>query len=80
MVEKLPLTPFGKEVKHRLINIGKTNGWLVEEVRKRVDTKFDSSFMAKILNGKVKNSAKEKIINEILTEEEAKQNGTITMG
>ena len=74
MVEKNPLTPFGREVKHRLIDIGKTNGWLVEEVRKRSNTKFDSSFMAKILNGKVKNSTKEGIINEVLAEEEKRQN------
>ena len=80
MVEKNPLTPFGKQVKHRLINLDKTNGWLVEEVKKRVDTKFDSSFMAKILNGKVENSAKKELINEILSEEEARQNAAESLG
>lgn len=76
MSEKNPLTPFGKEVKHRLIDLNKTNGWLVEEVKKKCQTKFDSSFMAKILNGKVENSAKKELINQILTEEEERQHAT----
>ena len=73
MVEKKPLTPYGREVKHRLIDVGRTPGWLVFQVKERGHQKFDSSFLAKILNGKVQQSGYANLINQILTEEEAKQ-------
>ena len=74
MQERNPLTPFGKEVKHRLIDLGKTNGWLVSEVKERSGSeKFDTSFMSKILNGKVKNSSYSDLIRTILHEEENRQ-------
>ena len=73
MQRKNPLTPYGKEVKHRLIELDRTNGWLIEEVNKRREPKIDTSFMSKVLNGKVKNSRMTVIIDQILHEEEERQ-------
>lgn len=80
MVEKNPLTPYGREVKHRLIDIDKTPGWLVHQVKEQGHRKFDSSFLAKILNGKVQQSGYTKTINEILEKEEARQNAANKLG
>lgn len=73
MAQKNPLTPFGKEVKHRLIDIEKTNGWLVSEIKKSGHENFDTSFLSKILTGKVKQSAYTDLINKILLEEEGRE-------
>lgn len=80
MVEKNPLTPYGREVKHRLIDIDKTPGWLVHQVKEQGHRKFDSSFLAKILNGKVQQSGYAAIIDEILNKEETKQHDAIKRG
>ena len=73
MQHRNPLTPYGKEVKHKLIELDRTNGWLIEEVNKRREPKIDTSFMAKVLNGKVRNSRITVIIDQILAEEEELQ-------
>lgn len=44
-------TDFGKEVKHRLIDLGKTQEWLIEEVRQKTGKYMDASYMNKILTG-----------------------------
>ncbi len=44
-------TSFGKEVQKKLIDLDRNQTWLIEEVRKRTDLYFDSSYLAKILNG-----------------------------
>lgn len=73
MQNKNPLTPYGKEVKHRLIELDRTNGWLVSEVNKVREPRIDTSFMSKVLNGKVKNSRLKTIIDTVLTQEEERQ-------
>lgn len=57
-----PLTPFGKEIKHRLVDLDKQNAWLIEEVKKRTGLYFDSSYLAKIMNGQ---QSSPRIINAI---------------
>ena len=51
MVNKRPITDFGKSVKFALINEGKTLTWLSEEVTKKTGLYLDSSYMSKILTG-----------------------------
>lgn len=45
------LCPFGKQVKHRLIDLEKPDNWLINEVKKDTNLYFDTSYYAKILSG-----------------------------
>ena len=47
------LCSFGKEVKKRLVDIEHTQEWLIREVRKDTGLFFDSSYLHKILTGKL---------------------------
>lgn len=42
---------FKKNVKYRLIDLGKTQKWLEEQVREETGLFVDSSYLAKIFNG-----------------------------
>ena len=65
----------GIRVKHRLLDLGKRQTWLIEEMKKREPDKYiDSGYMARILNGTEISEPKMKLIDQILTEEEARQN------
>ena len=44
---------FGKAVKIRLIELEKTHEWLIEQVKERTGDYFDSSFLHRILSGKL---------------------------
>lgn len=44
---------FGKAVKIRLIEMEKTQDWLIEQVRERTGDYFDSSYLYRILSGKL---------------------------
>lgn len=64
---------FGKAVKIRLIELDKTQEWLVEQVRERTGDYFDSSYLYRILTGKTPGEAgrggkpgKAEVIREIL--------------
>lgn len=72
-MQKNQLCAFGKNVKHRLIDLDKTNGWLIDEIKRRSDGYMDTSFMAKLMSGKVTSKPKENLINQILQEEEERQ-------
>lgn len=69
---------FGKAVKIRLVEMEKTQGWLIERVRERTGSAaFDSSWLHRILSGKVPGErgyrgkpGKAQIIREILGLEE----------
>lgn len=45
-------TDFGKAVRIRLIEMGQTQGWLIEQVRNRTGDFFDSSYLHRLLAGK----------------------------
>ncbi len=47
------LCDFGKEIKKKLVDIDKPQNWLIEEVRKDSGLYFDSSYMNKIMTGKL---------------------------
>lgn len=59
-------TTLSKCVRKCLLNRGKTQKWLIEEVRNETGLYFDRSYLSKILRGKSKNpkilSAMEKIL------------------
>lgn len=42
---------FKKKAKIRLIELGKSQKWLEEQVREKTGLFFDSSYLAKIFNG-----------------------------
>lgn len=43
---------FGKEVKKKLIDLDKSQSWLIEQIKKRTGLYCDSSYMSKIMTGK----------------------------
>lgn len=47
------LTAFGKDIKKTLIDLGKPQRWLIDEVRERTGLYFDDSYMYKIQTGKL---------------------------
>ncbi|MDO4528142.1 MAG: XRE family transcriptional regulator [bacterium] len=63
---KINDSEFGKAVKIRLIEMDKTQDWLVEQVRNRTGLFFDSSYLWKILNGVVSTPGMVAAIREIL--------------
>ena len=71
---QMPTSPTGIQVKHRLLDIGKRQSWLIAEMKKRNENMFmDSSYMTRLLDGTEKSAAKMRIIDQILTEEEERQ-------
>lgn len=44
---------FGKQVRIRLIEMGKTQEWLIDQVKERTGDFFDSSYLHRILSGKL---------------------------
>ena len=44
---------FGKQVRIRLIEMDKTQEWLIEQVKERTGDFFDSSYLHRILSGKL---------------------------
>lgn len=44
-------TAFGKSIKIRLVEMEKTQEWLIENVQNRTGLYFDSSYLWKIMNG-----------------------------
>ena len=44
---------FGKRVKIRLIEMGKTQEWLITQVKEKTGDFFDSSYLHRILSGKL---------------------------
>ena len=45
------LTAFGKQVKYRLIDLGKTQLWLQEQITEKTGLFMDSSYLYKVLTG-----------------------------
>lgn len=64
----------GIRVKHRLLDLGKRQSWLIDEMKKRdADMYLDSSYMTRLLNGQETSAPKMTLIDQILTEEEERQ-------
>ena len=52
-VGKAQLTQFGKDIKYRLIDLNKTQTWLMEQVTEQTGLYMDSSYMTKIMTGQL---------------------------
>ena len=72
------VTDFGMAVKIRLMELQKTQEWLIRQVRERTGDYFDSSYLHRILTGKLPaetgyngKPSKAEVIREILGMEEA---------
>lgn len=64
----------GLRVKHRLLDLGKRQAWLIEEMKKKDSEMYlDSSYMTRLLDGREKSAPKMTLINQILEEEEKRQ-------
>ena len=60
------LSCFGKDIKKRLVDLGKTQEWLIGEVTEKTGLYFDSSYMYKILTGQLTTPKIMQAIQEIL--------------
>lgn len=60
------LTEFGKEVKKKLVDLGETDKWLIEQVREKTGLYFDDSYLYKIRSGKLATPKIVTAIREIL--------------
>ena len=52
-MENTTLTDFGKEIKKRLIDMDKSQKWLIEQVSAETGLYFDRSYIHKIMTGKL---------------------------
>lgn len=71
-------TDFGKEIKIRLVELEKEQSWLIERVKEETGDYFDSSYLYRIMNGKLPSErgrngkpGKADVIREILGLEKA---------
>ena len=65
-MRKNNLCDFGKAVKFRLIDLDKTQEWLIAEVKKETDQYIDSSCLYKIMTGQITNSNLTPVIKKVL--------------
>ena len=60
------LTAFGKDIGKRLIDLERTQGWLMEQVRQMTGLYFDYSYIYKIKTGQLSTPKIVQAIREIL--------------
>ena len=70
-MEKDTITPFGKAIKKKLVDLDKNQSWLIEIVRERTGLYFDGSYLYKIMVGKLATPKVVQAIREILDIPEA---------
>lgn len=63
---KNKLTDLGKKIKCALVERDATQDWLISEVKARTGLYFDSSYLNKIMTGKIENAKILVAIDEIL--------------
>jgi len=66
MSERKPLTEYGIKVNSELMRIGKTQAWLIEEVRAKTGRYVDCSNLNKIFIGSLNSKPIINAINQIL--------------
>ena len=72
-LEKIALTPLGKEIKKRLVDLDRNQVWLIERVRQQTGLYFDGSYLHKIMSGKLDAPKVVQAIREILNIPDAPQ-------
>ena len=60
------ITPFGKCIKRRLLDIDRDQNWLIEQVTQKTNLYFDRSYLHKIMTGKLSTPGIKQAICEIL--------------
>ena len=75
-----PLTEYGVAVMTKLIQLNHNATWLCQEVSTKGNCYMDTQYLNKILTGKIPGAKKVELINEVLDEEEAKQNAVNRVG
>ena len=65
-VQKALRTEFGKEIEKSLIDLDRTQAWLVQEVKEKTGLYFDDSYLHKIKVGKLATPKIVAAIREIL--------------
>lgn len=60
------ISDYGITIKTKLCEMNQTQNWLIEEVRKRTGLFFDSSYLHKIMTGRLASPRVVEAINEIL--------------
>lgn len=65
-MRKRQLTEFGKDIKRSLIDLNRTQEWLISELKSKTGLYMDSSLLYRIMTGTVNNPKWEAAIKEIL--------------
>ncbi|MBQ7767588.1 MAG: XRE family transcriptional regulator [Oscillospiraceae bacterium] len=65
-MEQTKTTPFGKEVKKRLVDLEQKQAWLIEQVKERTGLFFDGSYLYKVMTGQLNTPNIVQAIREIL--------------
>lgn len=65
-MEKERFCQFGKEIRMRLVEIDKTQNWLIQGVREETGLFFDRSYLYKIMTGKTATPKITQAIRKIL--------------
>ena len=65
-MEKSTLTPFGKAIKKKLVDMEKSHSWLIDQVCAQTGLYFDRSYLHKIMTGKLDTPKVVQAIREIL--------------
>lgn len=65
-MENAGLTPFGKDIKKRLVDMDRTQAWLIARVAECTGLYFDRSYMSKIQTGQLATPRIVQAIREIL--------------
>lgn len=72
-METAALTPFGKSIKKRLVDMNHTQAWLIEQVAGSTGLYFDRSYMYKIQTGQLATPKIVQAIRDILDLPDQKQ-------
>ena len=65
-MEKNVLTPFGKAIKKKLVDLDRDHSWLIKQVAKLTGLYFDRSYLHKIMTGKLGTPKIVQAISQIL--------------
>ena len=66
LLEECKYTQFGLDIKVALMKMGKTQNWLIEQVKEKTGMFFDDSYLYKIITGQRKAVEMTNAIREIL--------------
>lgn len=65
-MDAIKTTPFGKEVKKRLVDLKQKQAWLIEQVANKTGLYFDGSYLHKVMTGQLNTPKVVQAICEIL--------------